>query len=358
MRAIFSTALTLCLLLSHISLKAAPPAYPMVIPGHALEFPRDFGAHPDYRTEWWYATGWLKTADGKPLGFQVTFFRSRVNIDANNPSTFAPKQLVFAHAALSDPARRRLLHDQRIARAAFDLAGTKENDTDAWIDDWHFQRTNEKYSAQIRSNEFALQLSFTPTQPLLLQGDQGFSQKGPKLEQASYYYSEPHLQVNGTVTRNGKQEPVTGTAWLDHEWSTAYLAEGAAGWDWTGINFDDGGALMAFQIRGKDGSIVWAAGTRRDRYGKLERYLPSAVRFEPLRYWVSPHTNTRYPVAMRVHAGAMTLDLEPLMDDQELDSQASTGAVYWEGAVTAAQDGAFVGRGYLELTGYFKALKF
>jgi predicted secreted hydrolase len=337
---------------------AAPPIYPQVISGHTLQFPRDFGAHPDYRSEWWYATGWLTTSDGKPLGFQITFFRSKVNVDEANTSKFAPKQLVFAHAALSDPAHGRLLHDQRAARTAFDMAGAKEGDTDAWIDDWRFSRAGDKYSVHIYSNNFAYELSLAPTQPVLLEGDQGFSRKGPQPEQASYYYSEPHLRVSGSLTRNGKQEEVHGAAWLDHEWSTAYLAKEAVGWDWVGINLDDGGALMLFQIRGKNGSPLWTGGTLRDHDGKLTRYSSPTLRFEPQRHWTSPHTNTRYPVAMRVHAGDLTLDLKPLMDDQELDSRASTGAVYWEGAVSATRDGKLAGRGYLELTGYFKPLKF
>ena len=349
-------AVTLSFIMTLLA-NAAPPVYPAVTPKHTLQFPRDYGAHPDYRTEWWYVTGWLKTKDGKSVGFQVTFFRSRINIDEANPSAFAPKQLIFAHAAISDPTIGRLLHDQRVARNAFDMAGAKEGDTDTWINDWRLLRRDGKYNTQIHSREFGLQLSFTPTQPLLPQGDQGFSKKGPRPEQASYYYSEPQLRVTGALTRNGTQEEVQGGAWLDHEWSTAYLAADATGWDWTGVNLDDGGALMAFQIRDKNGAPLWASGTYRDRDGKLTRYDPSTVRFEPLRHWTSSRTNARYPVAMRVQAGQWMLDLDPLMDDQELDSRASTGAVYWEGAVTALRDGKPVGRGYLELTGYFKPLK-
>jgi len=177
----------------------ASPVFPDVVAGYSMRFPRDFGAHPDYRLEWWYATGWLTTDDGKFMGFQVTFFRSRLNIDAANTSTFSPQQLVFAHAALSDPAEGHLLHDQRIARTAFDLAGVKENDTNTWIDDWRFTRKDEKYNAVIHAREFALQLTLKPTQPLLLQGDKGFSRKGPLLTQASYYYSKPHLDVIGDI---------------------------------------------------------------------------------------------------------------------------------------------------------------
>ena len=336
---------------------AALPHYPEVTAEYELQFPHDFGAHPDFRTEWWYATGWLTTQEGKQLGFQVTFFRSRPNIDNANTSRFAPKQLIFAHAAIADPEVGRLVHDQRAARAGFGLAHAGEGDTSVKVDDWSLSHVGETYTTQIRSREFTLELKMTPTQPVLLQGNNGFSRKGALPAQASRYYSQPQLQVAGTVTRKGRAQTVHGTAWLDHEWSTAILDRNAAGWDWTGINLDDGGALMLFRIRGKDGATLWAGGSLRQPDGHLNHYARDSVRFDAWRRWRSPRTNADYPVAMHIYAGDMALDLEPLMDDQELDSRASTGAVYWEGAVTAKRDGKVVGRGYLELTGYFKSLK-
>lgn len=337
---------------------AAPPDYPPVQPGRPLQFPRDHGAHPDFRTEWWYATGWLQTAEGKPLGFQVTFFRSRPELPQGNPSRFAPRQVLFAHAAVSDPALGRLVHDQRAARTGFGLAEAAGSDTDVRIDDWRLRRRPDgAYEARVPGRELDLDLVFTPTQPLLLQGEGGYSRKGPRPEQASHYYSRPHLAVSGAVTRGGRREAVRGSAWLDHEWSSTYLAPEAAGWDWTGINLEDGGALMAFRIRDRDGGAFWAAGTLRRRDGSTVHFGPGEVAFTPRREWRSPRTGAAYPVAMELRAGELGLTLEPLMDDQELDSRGTTGAVYWEGAVTALQGGKPVGRGYLELTGYFSALK-
>jgi predicted secreted hydrolase len=337
---------------------AAPPQFSGVSPDVSLAFPRDFGAHPSFRTEWWYVTGWLETPDKKPLGFQITFFRSATEHDAANPSRFAPKQLIIAHAALSDPALGKLLHDQRGARDGFDLAFAKEGNTDVKLHDWHLVRnTDGVYRATLAAREFGLQFSFTPTQTPFLQGENGFSRKGPHPEQASHYYSEPHLKVSGTVTREGKAVAVTGTAWLDHEWSTSVLDPNASGWDWTGINLDDGSALMAFRIRGKDGSTVWAHAALRADDGRITPFRPEQVQFIPQRDWRSPRTNTTYPVAMRVVTGTWEWQLTPLQDDQELDSRQSTGAVYWEGAVTVTRDGQAVGRGYLELTGYAKPLK-
>jgi predicted secreted hydrolase len=154
------------------------------------------------------------------------------------------------------------------------------------------------------------------------------------------------------VSIEGVTRDVRGTAWLDHEWSSAYLAADAPGWDWTGVNFDDGGALMAFRIRDRSGGTYWAGGAYRDRAGRMRVLAPSEVRFEPMRQWRSPRTGIEYPVAVRVHAGALVITLEPLFDDQELDSRASVGTIYWEGAVRASIDGRAAGRGYLELTGY------
>lgn len=337
---------------------AAPPQFEEVVPGRALSFPRDFGAHPGYRTEWWYATGWLQTPDGKPLGFQVTFFRSATEHDAANPSRFAPKQLVIAHAALSDPSAGSLLHDQRSAREGFGIAFAREGNTDVKLNDWRFTRMQDSsYRADVAARDFAMQLDLKPSQPIMMQGEAGYSRKGPKPGQASYYYSEPQLQVNGTVTRNGKSLRVNGTAWLDHEWSTSVLDPDAAGWDWVGANLDDGGALMAFQIRGKDGKKLWAHASLRDGSGRIAHYAPEQVRFTPVRTWRSPRTQARYPVEMSVETGAAKWTLSPLQDDQELDSRQSTGSVYWEGAVKVTHNGAAAGRGYLELTGYVKPLK-
>ena len=337
---------------------AAPPRFAAVVPGTALAFPRDFGAHPAFRTEWWYVTGWLNTPDGKPLGFQVTFFRSATEHDRADNSRFAPTQLVIAHAALSDPALGKLLHDQKIARAGFGLAYAKTGNTDVKLDDWRLVRANDgSYRATIAARGFHFALSLTPTQPPMPQGEHGYSQKGPLPSQASYYYSQPQLRVSGSVTRAGKQVTVQGSAWLDHEWSTSVLAADAAGWDWLGANLDDGSALMAFRIRGKDGASLWAHAALRDGKGNTVHYSASEVRFHPLRRWRSPRTGADYPVAMQVTTGPYAWRLDPLQDDQELDSRQSTGAVYWEGAVTVHRDGKPTGHGYLELTGYLHPLK-
>jgi predicted secreted hydrolase len=341
---------------------AAPPAYTAVAPlppGATLRFPQDFGAHPDYKIEWWYATGWLKTPDGKDIGYQVTFFRNATAHDRANPSHFAPRQLIVGHAALSDPALGKLLHDQRSAREGFGLAYAKAGDTDVKLDDWRMARgADGSYRITLPANGFTLQLTLTPTQPVLLQGANGYSQKGPRQEQASYYYSEPQLKTSGTISRNnGAPQTVSGVTWVDHEWSSQVMDADAVGWDWTGVNLDDGGALMAFQIRSKTGAKLWAHATWRDASGKITHYSPDQVSFTPQRRWRSPRTNAEYPVATQLATGSTLWQIAPLQDDQELDSRRSTGAVYWEGAATVTRDGSRVGKAYLELTGYVRAMK-
>jgi predicted secreted hydrolase len=331
---------------------AAQPPYPPVTADHALNFPADFGSHPQFRTEWWYVTGWLRTEGGEALGFQITFFRARPDIDETNPSSFTPHQLLIAHCAISDPKRGRLWQDQRIRRSGMGLAEAATGDTHVWMDRWSLEREAEAYLAKIEADGFSLDLQLAPTQAILLNGNAGVSQKGPAAQQASYYYSLPHVHVAGSIAREGRVDRVTGEAWFDHEWSSEYLDSQSAGWDWIGINLDDGAALMAFRIRGLQGETRWAGGTLRSRDGRTEVLAPQDIAFVAGREWRSPRTGTSYPVQWHVRAGSREIDLVPLLDDQENDTRLSTGAIYWEGAVQALEQGRAVGRGYLELTGY------
>ncbi len=329
--------------------------YPAVVAGRALEFPRDFGAHPQYRTEWWYITGWLRSGS-REIGVQVTFFRSRTAHDDRNPSRFAPRQLVMAHAALAVAGETRLRHDQRAAREGFGLAVARERDTGLRVGGWQLVRSNDdRYQASIEAGEFALELDFTPPGPPIAQGRDGFSRKGPEPQQASYYYSRPQMAVGGSLRLGDPREaaiPVRGLAWLDHEWSSELLDARATGWDWVGLNFDDGSALMAFRIRARDGGELWSHA----RWVGKPDDAP-APRFEALRHWRSLRSSARYPVQMRLEVGARSFTLQPLFDDQELDTRASTGTLYWEGAVRVVEGGREVGRGYMELTGYAGAVR-
>jgi len=334
------------------SVARAAVAYARVTP-RPLNFPRDHGAHPDFRTEWWYLTGWLDAPNAEAIGFQVTFFRVRTPIEPGE-SRFSPQQLVIAHAAIAERARGTLLHDERVQRTGFGLVEASVADTDLRLDRWRFVRdaASGEYRATLPARSFELTLTARPTQPLLLQGEAGYSQKGPLAEQASHYYSQPQLAVRATLRIDGRARELAGVGWLDHEWSSSVLAHDAIGWDWIGMNLLDGSALTAFRIRSQDaGRDVHVYASLRAA-GSTRRWSGADVRFETVSTWRSPRTQATYPVAQRIQVGGRSFETRPLMNDQELDSRASTGSVYWEGASELLEGGQRVGRGYLEMTGY------
>jgi predicted secreted hydrolase len=382
-----------------------------------LRFPADFGAHPGWRTEWWYLTGWLAApaagtsppaaasapapAGPQPThGFQLTFFRQRTGLGGDSRSAFAPRQLIFAHAAvttLGDLGGKPLRHDQRIARAGFGLAEAAVGDTRVHLhagNRWELVREGRAatgndagaatdpgrdlsrdpshYRGRIASPAagFTLDVELAATQPLLLQGQAGWSRKGPQAAQASFYYSQPQLAVRARLGLDGQPErPLQGRAWLDHEWSESLLDADAVGWDWIGINLFDGSALTAFRLRRPDGHpagpALWAGGSWRPGAGSTggpaRSFAPDAVRFTPQRRWTSPRHQppVSYPVEWAIDCPAGRFLVRALADDQELDSRASTGTVYWEGLseLLDAATGKRVGLGYLEMTGYVGRLR-
>lgn len=352
---------------------AGPPSLPQptpaALPPIQLAFPRDHGSHPALRTEWWYITGQL-SAGGREFGFQVTFFRTRVEATQGMASKFAAKQLLFAHAALTDVTGRKLWHDQRIAREGFDVASASEADAAIRLRDWSLRRvggatgnpTTNIWQARVAAADFSLQLDCGETQPVLPQGQAGLSRKGPQASQASYYYSLPQLAVRGGITLkgqlNGQVQAVQGKAWLDHEWSHALMHGDAVGWDWIGMNLDDGSALTAFRLRRRDGSTLWDGGSFRAPGGSTYVFSPSEALFSPQRHWKSPLSQASYPVEWIVRTPADFYAVRALVDNQELDSRASTGAIYWEGLCELIDsNGKKVGRGYLEMTGYAQPLR-
>ena len=352
----------------------APLADP-VRRGRPLVFPRDHGAHPASRIEWWYVTGWLRDSGAAEpsspslskrglLGFQITFFRSRTGLAEDLGGRLAPRQLLFAHAALTDLDAATHQHDARLGRwnglNGLDSAPARVraalHDADVAVHGWrlHRQDAPARWSADIAARGFTLTVEMARTQPLLLQGQAGFSRKGPQEAQASHYLSEPQLVVTGQLRRSGRTQPVQGRAWLDHEWSDELLHPEAVGWDWIGMNLDDGSALTAFRLRRADGSALWAGGSfRRAGQAQAQDFPSDTVRFEPGRRWRSPTSGGDYPVAWTVHTPAGRFSVQALLDAQELDSRSSTGTVYWEGLSELQGDaGRRIGLGYLEMTGY------
>ncbi|WP_310449774.1 lipocalin-like domain-containing protein [Sulfuritalea sp.] len=320
-----------------------------------LAFPRDHGAHPEFRTEWWYVTGALDLPE-RDMGFQLTFFRSRPGRAESLRSPIAASQILFAHAAVTRPGAG-LLHAERAARANLG-AGFSATDCDVHIGAWQMQRSgagpDQSLRLAVHDAAFAFELLLKPTQALLLQGEGGWSQKGPQPALASHYVSWPQLQVSGSVTLDGRRLAAMGRAWFDHEWSSEVLGPGSVGWDWIGINLVDGGALMAFRIRDGAGASVYAHAALRDADGRLTQFGTREVSFTPLRRWTSPRNGASYPVQMEIRCGPHTIRTAPVHDDQEISTHRPLPISYWEGLVII--EGTLRGRGYLEMTGYANSM--
>ncbi|WP_201493766.1 lipocalin-like domain-containing protein [Rubrivivax sp. A210] len=329
--------------------------------GRVLAWPRDHGAHLEARTEWWYATGWLGLAGGAPaLGFQLTFFRSRTGLAEGLKSRFAARHLLFAHAAVTLLGEGRHLHDQRVARwsgaADSALGHASTSDGAIALGGWTLRHDGQAWQARLPAQGFALDLNLARSQPLLLQGEAGWSRKGPQEAQASHYVSEPQLLARGRATAGAAV--TEGRAWMDHEWSDELLHPEAVGWDWLGINLFDGSALTAFVLRRRDGSVLWAGGSWRVPGQPGRSFTPQEISLRPGRRWLSPSSGARYPVQWQVDTPQGRYELRALLDAQELDSRASTGTIYWEGlSELLGAGGRRVGLGYLEMTGYAAALR-
>jgi predicted secreted hydrolase len=238
------------------------------------------------------------------------------------------------------------------------VAFANQDDMQIKLRDWSLKSQGGQYSAQLPATDFGLKLQFNETQPVLLQGKQGLSRKGPEEKQASYYYSQPQLATTGSLQVKGQSFEVTGKAWLDHEWSEELLHPSAVGWDWIGMNLIDGSALTAFRLRDKDGNAVWDGGSFRSANNELYTFSRGEVIFKPVRSWKSPLTQTSYPVEWMVRTPADFYTVKAVIDNQELDSRQSTGGIYWEGLSELMDSkGQRVGWGYLEMTGYAQPLR-
>jgi predicted secreted hydrolase len=326
------------------------------------QFPQDFGAHPDFQTEWWYYTGNLATADGRRFGFQFTIFRRAITPEATSTdSEWRTNQIYLAHFTVSDIANEQFFHEQRLSRGGAGLAGaTVDPRYRVWLEDWQILAQNDDASLvtiAAAADTFALNLTLEQTKPPALQGENGLSHKSSDEGNASYYYSLSRLLTEGTITINGETFPVSGVTWKDHEFSTSALGTGAQGWDWFGLIFDDNSEMMLGQIRMVDGSTEPAFGGIFVHPDGSTEYLPSAsFTITPTATWTSPHTGAEYPsgwdITVQTTAGTLAFHAEPLQRDQEL---ADTEPSYWEGAVRITGD--VTGYGYAELTGYTSSMQ-
>ena len=325
--------------------------------GHAWRFPRDHGSHPEYRIEWWYYTGNLAGRDRR-FGYQVTFFRVGVDPAPENPSRWAVRDLYMAHLAVTDLGADRHLVAERLDRGGLGWAGAREGTLDVWNGDWRASLSGDRHRLEVVDRTFGVELDLEPGKPPTLHGENGLSRKGPSAGNASQYYSMTRMPTTGRVRLDGEWIDVTGASWMDHEFGTTFLEPGQVGWDWFSLQLDDGADLMVFQLRRADGRPDdHSAGTWVEGDGISAPLDAGDVRLVPGRRWTSPASGAAYPVEWRVELPGrrVSLDVTAALDAQELDTAASTGVTYWEGAVTVTGrvGGRQVrGRGYLEMTGY------
>ncbi|HJR79895.1 MAG TPA: lipocalin-like domain-containing protein [Anaerolineales bacterium] len=336
-----------------------PPGFRAADGSRPLTFPEDFGAHEDFRTEWWYYTGNLQTPQRRHFGFELTIFRVSLlppTVDLPTDSEWYDRSIYFAHFAVSDIASEHFYAFERYSRPGPGLAGAQADPYRVWIEDWSIlERAVGIYQLQAAQEEVVLELTLTDEMGVVLHGESGYSRKGENASNASYYYSQPRLRADGFVQVGGTRYAVSGLAWKDHEFSTSVLEENQIGWDWFSLQFEDGPALMLFQLRERDGGIAAASsGTFIEANGIPQTVQNTEFEITVLDEWRSPHTQGVYPAAwqIRLNEPNCLLEVHPWMADQEIHFPAVT---YWEGAVHFEGMCNRVparGNGYVELTGY------
>jgi predicted secreted hydrolase len=347
--------------------------YPSVFGPCNLRFPLDHASHPDHRVEWWYYTGNLFCDDGTRYGFQLTFFRIRaVSVQdgkesSGRPSAWRTDQVFIVHAAVSDISSNEFLHSEKMSRAALQLAGTREREGrfEVFVDGSEAVIAPGLHHLAAKAADFSFTLDLVPRKKPVVHGESGLSSKGDGPGEAGCYYSISRLEAAGNVTVGGRERPVHGTAWMDHEFKSAPLDPRFAGWDWFSLQLSNGSELMIYLMREQNGEYSpVSSGTFVDREGKPIRLPSRDFRVRVLDTWKSPHSGAIYPALWLLEV--ITLDLRikifPNMADQEMQTPRSTRVTYWEGSVRAegseAQGRAVTAEGYVELTGYAGPVEF
>jgi predicted secreted hydrolase len=323
-----------------------------------FSFPNDHGPHNQFRSEWWYFTGNLNNPQGRQFGYELTFFRFALKPDLpKSKSAWRSNQMYMAHLTLTDVEANRFYTDERFSRAGNELAGASNKSYQVWLYDWS-AKTEGTVDFPLRlhanSNGFAIELILTSPKGYVMQGNQGLSQKSSESGNASYYYSYPRLETNGTVSVGGKPFSVIGTSWMDREWSTSALSNEQSGWDWFSLQLSDNTELMFYQLRRKDGQHDSnSSGSYMTADNAKISLKDHDATITTLDSWKSPHSEITYPSRWRLSVPSQALELEivPLINDQELN----VSYRYWEGAVkvTGTKQGKPIsGQGYVELAGY------
>lgn len=375
MRSIF-LVITLIVLLPGSNYSGASVPFPILAPvwreaapGYQYSFPRDHGAHSDYRVEWWYYTGNLESKSGRRFGYQLTFFRVGVTRGPANKSKWALQDLYIAHFAVSDIDRKSFKSFERINRAGIGWAGADmiEYKPDmqtspppsirVWNEDWIAQIDQTGHAIQASEESCTINLKLAYAKPEVIHGENGISQRGPSPANASHYLSVSRAVSSGQLRIGDETFDVSGLSWIDHEFGTSFLDEQQTGWDWFSIQLEDGRDLMLFQIRRQDGTIdPCSSGTLIDSRGNPKHLKYSDFSLVPGSVWRSPKSGATYPVDWEIDlvSQGLRLNVVAAFTDQELRDNDITRITYWEGSIVVEDiaDRKIRGRGYLEMTGY------
>ncbi len=324
---------------------AQPTATPTAL--QPIHLPWDEAPHSDL-TEWWYFTGHFsgKDASGatRSYGFELTFFQV---LRGFVPPTY------IGHFAITDINRKQFhyLQQLQIEPNAVIPNGTSADGFHLKIGDWFMNGLNGQDTIGASMSGYSLQVSLASQKPpalhnggLLNYGNAGFS----------YYYSYTHLALKGTITDNGAVIPITGLAWMDHQWGN-FIGVGGIGWDWFSVQLNNNTEYMIYVIRGANGSPVSLFGTFINAQGISTKIPESTLKEQVLGTWKSPQTGITYPSGWKLQAAGTVITITPVLQNQELNTTQTTGNIYWEGdcQVSAEVNGATIpGSGYTELTGY------
>ena len=335
--------------------------YTQAKPNYHWQFPLDHGAHPNYKTEWWYYVGHLKDTQGKRYGFELAFFRVGLDRTAENASAFTPRDLYFSHFAVSDIGAKKFWYTEKMNRSGPGLAGASQGGINLWNENWKIWHDGLGHHLKADGDIYGLNLMVQSPIPAVLEGVRGYSQKGSGKENASLYYSFPSFIADGQLRVGSDLKTVHGKVWMDHEFFSGDMDPNEVGWDWFGLQLSDNTELMIYLMRQKDGIFHPASsGTFINKSGKSVHLSRAAFQTKVLDTWKSPHTGVVYPIHWKiiVPSQRLSLDVTASISDQELDTAQSTQVVYWEGSVDISGTKAgkdMKGEGYMELTGYDKA---
>ena len=332
-----------------------------------LSFPDDHGMHPGYRTEWWYYTGNLRASTGEKFGFQMTIFRSQISPPGaeknwpNPASQWRSQNIFLGHAAVSNITEQKHIFDEQWCREMIGIAGVSQNKsgtTRIYLKNWLIVIDEKRHKIRVQSNQFAFDLKMRSLKPVVLHGDRGYSRKGELDENASCYYSYSRLMTDGTLVYKDQTYAVSGSSWMDHEFSTAPLQKNIVGWDWFSLQFSDNTELMVFLLRQTEKSIHPASsGSYIDEDGTKKQLTHKDFKIKVLDNWRSPQSGASYPSKWQLFISDMDMiiTITSNINNQEMVTSESTDVIYWEGSVAITgykRSHDISGVGYVELTGY------